>query len=117
MLDKDTILSISETRIPHEVVVDEWGGSVFVRSLSGRELDCLMADWRRLGAEDGKNAGRVLACVVAATACDETGELIFENSDIDKLHTLPVAGVKLVAEAALEFNGLTEEMQETIEGN
>lgn len=108
MLTKAAILERTASPTVREVDVPEWGGSVYVRVIGGAELDILMNRWHELGGADGKNPAQINANVVLAAACDEQGRALFEYNDLGKLVRMPIAGVKRVADAAIELNGLTE---------
>ncbi|MGC5009746.1 hypothetical protein ACLQ2R_03170 [Streptosporangium sp. DT93] len=114
-LTRDQILDISDRRV-EPVAVPEWGGTVRVRSLTGRERDKFEAS---LLDKQG-NARRTLdARAKLAQLCivDERGQLLFGEDDIRALSNKSAAALNRVFEKAQQLAGLTEEDLEELEGN
>jgi len=109
-LSKDQILSARDFETK-EVPVPEWGGDILVRSLSGAARDKIEAAFMAQKTEGLK------AMVVALTACDEAGTLIFDQSDVEQLQTKSAAVIERVFEAAWEISGLRAGSIEAAEGN
>lgn len=55
----------------------EWGGQVWVRTLNGDDLVELQDSFSGMGSPDKKD---VFARTIVATACNESGEPLFENT-------------------------------------
>lgn len=99
---KQAILSTATTKL---VPVEAFGTTVYVKRLSVGEWAALE---RRLLALD-KDAGstEVAMHMVAATMCDESGERIFSDTELDKLADLPREDVLRVNAKAEELNRIT----------
>jgi len=114
LLTRDMILKASNLRT-EEVPVPEWGGSVLVRELRGRERD----EWEAsLAVQRGKTAAGVPVMVpdvanmraklVARTIVGEDGEPLFTQQDVAALGELSAAALDRVAEAAMKLSGLNQ---------
>lgn len=75
-LTKEQLLDVQDREI-REVSVPEWGGSVFVRSLTAGEGLELHQALKALSDNDLKG---VLAAQMAAYICDESGKPIFDGA-------------------------------------
>lgn len=104
MLTRDFILS-AEDRKPVPVDVPEWGGAVHVRTMSGEEL------MRFQDAYTGKDidSADAMAGLVAATACDAAGVLIFQLTDAPALKLKNAKALVRVWRAARELNIVTDD--------
>ena len=99
-LTRDAILGLDD--LPRvEVAIPEWGGSVFVRALTGGERDQL----ERMIAKDAVSRASIVAlCVV-----DEKGERLFAQKDVEKLAGKHGGALEKIVSAALSFNSLSAE--------
>jgi len=105
-LTRDAILEL-EDRPSHEVEVPEWGGSVFVRPLSGKERHDLL-----------KSSGEVSAAVIVAfCAVGEDGERLFSEADVEALEEKHSAALERIVAATLRFNALDGEAVEEGKGD
>jgi hypothetical protein len=86
---------------PHPVPIPDLEGGAFLRPLSVAGLS------RFLAAQATLDPAAQLSLLVGLTASDETGALLFVD-DPEAAADLPFATVKLLADAALEANGLAE---------
>src|SRR4051812_48141862 len=83
---------------------------VYVKAMSGTERGL----WeKRLNAGrkkgDPPNYERYYAQLVAATACDGAGVLLFSEADIPDIGAQSVKALMRIVEAGERLNGLTEE--------
>ena len=78
-------------------------GACFVRAMSAGERDEF-----EVAHTKGKNKD-FRARLVAATVCDEDGQLVFEPGDIPALSALPAAALQALVVAASEVNKLTDD--------
>ena len=81
ILTKEAILAADD--LPREtILVPEWGGDVYVRTMSGTDRDAFESSLiARDGAKDGRMEN-VRARLVALTLCDATGSRLFEDGEI-----------------------------------
>jgi hypothetical protein len=109
-LTRDQILGADD--LPRvEVEVPEWGGSAFVRTMTGTERD-------RFESEHIKNPHRdIRARLVAATLCDEQGNLLFGPADVEALGRKGAAALDRVFAVALRLNGIGKADVEELEKN
>ena len=82
LLKRDDILNALDIAL-EEVEVPEWGGSVFVKGLTGAERDKFEAS---LVIERGKNRtvnmANFRAKLACLTICDEKGKRLFTEKDV-----------------------------------
>lgn len=112
-LSRDAILA-AEDRTIEEVPVPEWGGSVFVKSLTGSEADANLAAQLTSGRRDFStyHAETAAACI-----CDESGAALFTRADIDALGRKSAAALGRVVKVAQRLNGLTAEDEAAVVKN
>ncbi len=99
-LTRDQILAAPDVEV-RPVEVPEWGGTVYVRTLSGAQAEAYHAMIR-----EGETASNVRAKLVACAACDEQGNPLFSADDVEALGTRSFRALDRVFEAALELNAL-----------
>ena len=106
-LNKASILAAHDVRII-PVEVPEWGGSVYVRTFSGRVRDSV----DRFIASRLDAAGRLVdpsglrIAVVIASACDKDGKLLFSPEDAPALEDKSAEALDRIFLAAKELNGM-----------
>lgn len=121
ILDKSAIMAADDMK--RELVeVPEWGGSVYVRMLSGAERDSYEASMLKYGP-DGKpvkgqyNMENVRARLVGLCLCDEKGVRLFEDAEIEALGRKSAAALSRVSAVAQKLNGLDTESVAAAEKN
>lgn len=111
-MDKQSILAADDLK-SEAVEVAEWGGTVYVRTLTGAERDDFMLTCARARAQ-GKKLGleadpRGITCrLLVATLCDETGKALFTPDDADALATKNSRILDELFEVAQRVNALQE---------
>lgn len=119
-LSRDQILSAPDAAATplKAVKVPEWGGEVFVRSLSGAERDALEASLLADRKGDKRDRLRnIRARFVVASACDENGVLLFKESDIETLGNKAAKPIDRLYAATQKLNGLSPDDVEELAGN
>jgi len=118
-LSREDILNVKDISI-EEVEVPEWGGSIYVKSMTGTERDAFEASIVRANSRSGKanvNMENIRAKIAANTICDENGELLFTKHDITVLGNKSASALQRVFEVAQRLSGITEEaVKELAEG-
>ncbi len=117
-LSRDAILAVED--LPREYVeVPEWGGGVWVRTMTGSERD----RWeRQFVDEQGKprksteiehlRAALVVHCVV-----DDNGQKLFDEADIPALGAKSGKALDRLFAVAQRLNGFRKEDIEELAGN
>jgi hypothetical protein len=105
-LGRDAILKASALKT-EDVPVPEWGGSVLVRELRGRERD----EWEgSLAVQRGQqmvpDTANMRAKLVAHSIVDADGEPLFTQRDVAALGELSAAALDRVFEVASRLSGL-----------
>ncbi len=114
-LTRDAILGAQD--LPTiEVSIPEWGGSVFIRTMTGAERDLFEIDWKQ-NVGPGGTPQSVRARVAVATVCDEEGNLLFSKADMDVLSKKSSVPLDRVFEAAMKHNKLTDKDVEELRKN
>ena len=114
MLTRDSILQADD--LPKESVeVPEWGGQVWVRTLSGTERDAF--EQSMVMKKNKPNMDNVRARFAVLTICDEAGERLFQAADADELGKKSAAALDRIFAVAQRLNGFSDQDQKDIAGN
>lgn len=112
ILTAEEILAATDSKLEY-VDVPEWGGRVGVKVMSGTERDAYEAAAYRL--REGNPADKASffqharARLVAATACNEKGELLFTMRQLVALGAKSANALDIVFEKAQRLNKLGAE--------
>ena len=103
MLTKDQILSCATDLPTEEVQVPEWGGSVFVRTMSGIERDSF-----EQSILDAKKTGlvNVRARLAVRVVCDSSGARIFDDADAAALGKKSGKALDRIFDVAQRLSGI-----------
>lgn len=102
ILSRDSILGSVDFEI-YKIEVPKWGGEVCLRPFTAKLKDKI----EQLQLKPNpNNSPRSIA--LAGSICDESGKLIFTDSDIESLSQKSGESVDIVMKKILEINGLTE---------
>ena len=108
LLNREAILSVKDTH--QEVVhVEEWGGSVCIRAMSGAERDDFRA---AIEGTDTSLVGKYEAPLLALTLVDEEGKRLFTIDDVEALRAKSAKVLDKLTQIAMRVNGMSEEAQE-----
>lgn len=114
ILSREAILS-AEDITTELVAVPEWGGSVYVRAMSGRERDRFE---RAMVSITGKNVetnwDNMRAKLVAFSCVDSEGNLLFRQADVVELGKKSGRALGRVFDVAQRINGITDEEVEAL---
>jgi len=118
MLTKDQILNVKDYQI-EEVEVPEWGGSVFVRGLTGAERDEYEASMVQFQGSKIKSMEirNIRARMAAYAICDADGNRVFSSSDVLALSKKSAAALDRIMTVAARLSGMTAEDQELLRKN
>jgi hypothetical protein len=108
-LSKEAILAADDTRT-EEVEVPEWGGSVLVRGMTGRERDEFESSMLiQAAGQTARDLRNTRAKLVAKCAVDDDGARLFTDGDVTALGEKSAAALVRVFEVAARLSGLDEE--------
>ena len=114
ILSRDAILSSDDLK--KEVVsVPEWGGEVVIATMTGSARDA----WEQslISSKKSVSLENIRARLVAATAIDEKGNLLFGEKDVEALGKKSAAALDRCVKAAQKLNRLTEDELEDLSKN
>lgn len=114
ILTKDQILQAQDIRT-ERVEVPEWGGDVFVRTMSGTERDQLEASI--IGKQGERNLENLRAKIVALSVVDREGNRLFSFKDTLELGKKSARALDRVFSVAQRLSGFTPKDVEELTKN
>jgi hypothetical protein len=98
-----------------EVKVPEWGGSVFIRTMTGNEQD----DYESSVYANKMTKGKFLACLCSKTICDEKGNRLYSDDpgEIESLGHRSAAALSRIFKASLKLNRIPQSEIDELEKN
>jgi hypothetical protein len=114
-LGKEDILKATDND-PEEVNVPEWGGTVLVRGMTGRERDAFEVSMMTPGRGGRRevNPVNVRAKLVARCVVDDDGNRLFTDADAADLGERSAAAIDRVYAAAARLSGMGDDDQEAM---
>ena len=114
-LTRDDILKADDLK-KETVHVPEWGGDVIISTMTGAGRDLFELE---VYGEDGKQfkTTNLRAKLIAATAQDEDGNLLFNEEDVDALGRKSGAALNRCFSVAMRLNGMGKKDIEKLEKN
>ena len=108
MLTREAILSADD--LPREsLLIPEWGGDVWIRTLTQQERDEWEQQVRDQTWEDGAVGQAGLKSLLAIlTLLDADGQRMFVSDDLPEFNQKSAAAVDRIWQVACRLNGLTE---------
>lgn len=113
ILSGEQILNAKDVRT-ELIQVPEWGGSVYVRVLTGGERDNFEAQIRR--SKDGV-PDDIRARWAALIISDQDGNRLFSDKQVEKLKQKSASALDRILSAGQRLNGMTNEDIEELEKN
>lgn len=118
LLTRDSILGVDDI-ITQDIEVPEWGGTVRIKALNGKERDqfeAMMApdprQKKKVEMPANFRAKFLVNCII-----DEEGKTIFSYKDVQALGNKSASALNRVFEAARKLAGLGTDDIEELEGN
>ena len=112
---KDAILSVDD-RKKEQVEIEEWGQTVEVRSLSGKERAQIMR--MTVDKKGDVDTEKLYSVLLIKTLYDpESGELIFSDDDAPALLDKNAAVLKKLGRVAFQLSGFGEQALVNAEKN
>ena len=117
VLTKDAILKAEDLE-RKLVTVKEWGGDVYVRSMTAAERDDWEAGLMASKTEDAKsNLRNLRARLTVICVVDEAGNRLFSDADAEALGQKSARAVDRIFSAAARLNALSSRDVEDLAGN
>jgi len=107
-LSKSQIVSANDLKLRELDMTQEWGGTVYIRTLTGSERDQFEEGY----AEQKMKNFRARFLVLSL--CDDKGERLFEDSEIGLLGKKSSTSINKAFEAAWEHNAFTTKAVEDL---
>jgi hypothetical protein len=114
LLSRDEILQADDLK-GQEVYVAEWGGTVLLRELRGRERDAF--EEGSLDKKRNITMRNMRARLVALSVVDGEGERLFTEKDAEELGNKSATALNKLFETACRLSGITEADIDELEGN
>lgn len=117
-LDRESIIKRRPLKT-EKIHVDEWGGDVYVREMTGAERDWLDARMYDKASQDISllNVPNYRAAIASLVLCDESGKRLFTEHDIPLLSGCSASSLEIVMKAGVRVNGMLAEAVEEAEKN
>ena len=121
LLTREQILTADD--LPRELVkVPEWGGEVWVRTLTGRERDTFESEMilyrpKAAAVPNAEALNQTRARLCARAMCDEHGNRLLSDSDVEVLGTKSAAALDRVYEVAARLSKISAKDVEELEKN
>lgn len=115
-LSRDAILSASDSKV-EPLAVPEWGGTVYIRTITGGERDGVEYALSKDPATGRYRQDNFRAYFAMLVLCDESGSRLFKLQDIPALAKKNGAALERVVEAALKLNRFSEDDVEEMTKN
>ena len=118
-LTADEILAANDCK-PVPVEVPEWGGTVYLRPMDGKNLQAWEEDManRPMDGDRITKLDRVRGTLLQKTLCDAEGNLLFSgNGGIDELEKRNGAVLTRLTNQALRMHNLGAAEVERLQGN
>jgi len=117
-LTRDQILQSED--LPRELVsIPEWGGDIWVRTLTGKERDTLESSVANVNAQGKSNMNLInlRARLCSMTIVDEDGNRLFSDKDVEELGKKNASALDRAFEVAQRLAGLTSTDVKKLEKN
>lgn len=107
MLNKTDLLSAQKLRV-EKVNVRELGGDIYIRVMTGQELDkyyeetISLVDGQVVATQENKMAKLLVKCI-----CDESGNRLFADNEIAQLGNVSSTVLVPLYEAAMRLNNMS----------
>lgn len=108
LLSRDQILTVADATT-EDVAVPEWGGTVRVRSLSGKERDHFESSLIDKKTGRPSKVANARARLAAMTIVDSVGNRLFNSSDIEQLGNKSAVALERVFDTARRLCGMTDD--------
>ncbi len=115
-LSKDAILAAQDCKVV-AVEVPEWGGTVYVRTISGTERDSFDASLLPDPDSKRRNFANIRARFVALVLCDEKGVRLCKNEEASALGAKSSLVLNRIWQAGRKLNAMDPDDVDEAEKN
>lgn len=116
-LTAESILASDDTQM-ELIDVPEWGGTVWIKGLTGKDRDAFEASMIKGRGKTARiDSDNTRAKFCARVMVDEEGETLFKPGDVEALGRKSGRALDRVYEKGMILSGMTDEEVETLEGN
>lgn len=102
-LSKAAILKANDTKLSEAIPVPEWGGDVYIKTLSGTERDVFEEAYAENKMKQFRSRFLVL------TLSDDKGSRLFDDGDIEELGKKSSVVINRLFDVAWKHNALSNE--------
>ena len=113
-LTRDAIFKVNDLKV-EKLEIKEWGGSIFIRVLSGEERDKFEEE--AYHAKGGINYKDFRARFAVQVACDKERKRLFTDGDVKALSRKSSVPLDKIMSAGMRLNGMTQQDVEDIVKN
>ena len=113
---KDCILAADDL-CREEIEVTEWGCSVWVRCLTGAEIDAWQQRVQKLTDGGKKPMPNLRATLLVKSLCNDNGQALFADADAEALGKKSSAVLSRLFDVASRLSALTKDETEDLEKN
>lgn len=112
------ILRVDDKKL-QQLEVPEWGGAVWIRTMTATERDAFEQEFvdLRQGKTKSGTVANVRAKFAARILCDGNGARLFEDKDIPELGRKSASALDRVFDAGMKLNGFSKADVEELAGN
>ena len=114
MLNKNQILKAEDLK-KEKVNVPEWGGEIYVRTMTGTERDSF--EQEIVNTDESANLKNIRARLCVLTIIDDKGNRLFDANDIEALGRKSALVLDRIFQVAQRLNGITSEDVEELAKN
>jgi len=118
VLDKAAILDAPDIEI-EKVEVPEWGGSVYIKSMTGAERDAFEESMFRIkGGSREANYANLRARLLVRVICDKEGNRLFKDEDAPKLGKKNAKALDRLFSRASALSGIgTQDVEDMVKNS
>lgn len=116
-LTKEAIFKAQDIEI-RELEIPEWGGTVFVRGMTGHERDKYEDSlYQQRGKDRQLNTRNARAKLVCLCTVDKDGNRLFEDKDVSGISQKSSKALDRIFSVAMELSGISEDDLEELTKN
>jgi len=106
VVTREAIIASAAKMKTERLTIEEWGGDVIIRELTGKERDTIEAALLR--GRDANNFSNIRSKAVAKALIDENGNRLFDDNDIELINNLSSNVINTIFEAVNRISGMGE---------